>query len=459
MLTRRELGALAISAACARPARAQNTAPAAFTTFQEAEPVLSWFTGPLPSGLEKPNQAKWNAWNRANDRAIRARLETGDLDSMVNLLLFGTSFTQQPRIRIEDLAEQAREGVLNARVADLVRGVAVPARNERLAILRTLLLAKGIRFDDSAQRDQAGVFILKNLTRVLEEKRQFAARSAAARQSAQADPTLAERSALFQDRGVSLDTGILADFSIDLALQRLKTGGGLRPGSISRVALIGPGLAFIDKDESAAFDYFPPQTVQPFAILDSLLRLDLARGSGLSLAALDISPLVLDHLQRARSQAAKGNGYVIQLPQDASRPWPRDLDSYWAGLGGRIGEPIDPLPPPAAFPGLKARAVKVRPKAVLECQGMEFDMVAQRLKLAPEARFDLAVATNVFLYYDRFQQALAVANVAAMLKSGGVLLANDDLPLPPSVGMRQTGINAISDGAAGRDAVAFYRKT
>ena len=460
-LSRRDFLALAAGAA-AWPRDARAAAGAEFTTFADVRPVLDWLSGSLPSQLTPPAPAKWDAWNRKNDQAIRARLDVGGLDSMVNLLLFGTSFTTQPRIRIEDLAQKARGGVLNARVSDLVHGLEAPAENERLAIIRGVLTSYGIHFDTEKRRNDAGVFILKNLARVLEEKKRFAARSDAAVAADKSAPApekiLAERAELFRDRGVSLDTGILPDFSVDLALRSLKEKGDLRPGGAARAAVIGPGLAFIDKDESAAFDYFPPQTIQPFAVMDSLLRLELAHPGDLSLLALDISPLVLGHLQRARQQAQKGAAYQIQLPQDAARIWPADLEQYWARLGDRIGTSVEPLKPPPAFAGLKTRAVRVQPEIVLRCVPTDFDMVAQRLSLSAAAKLDVVVATNVFLYYDRFQQSLALESVAAMLKPGGVLLANDQLPLPPSSGMRQISVSAISDGATGRDAIAVYRK-
>ena len=42
------------------------------------------------------------------------------------------------------------------------------------------------------------------------------------------------------------------------------------------------------------------------------------------------------------------------------------------------------------------------------------------------------MATNVLVYYDVFEQALAAANVAAMLRPGGVFVTNTAvLPTPP----------------------------
>ena len=180
-------------------------------------PVLDAFAARLPRELANPNVSKWNAWNHKNDQAIRARLERGDLDPLVTFLLFRTSFASQPRIHLPGLADQARAGVLNARVRDLVRGLSAPPDKERLIILRKLVERNGQELNTGEGQDKAGRFILENLTRVLKEKQNFAARSAAA-----AGSTLEERLELFQDRGLSLDTGILADFSIDIALGRLK---------------------------------------------------------------------------------------------------------------------------------------------------------------------------------------------------------------------------------------------
>ena len=113
-----------------------------FASYDSIKSVLDGFAGSLPAGLANPNPSKWNAWNRKNDQAIRSRLERGDLDTLINLLLFGTSFTKQPRIAIPDLAERARSGVLRQRVTDLVHGLAAPDGNERLAILREVVLKR-----------------------------------------------------------------------------------------------------------------------------------------------------------------------------------------------------------------------------------------------------------------------------------------------------------------------------
>ena len=64
------------------------------------------------------------------------------------------------------------------------------------------------------------------------------------------------------------------------------------------------------------------------------------------------------------------------------------------------------------------------------------DIVAQRFDGPP---FDLVVATNVFVYYDTLDQCLALANVEAMLRPGGLLLSNNALLELPASRMRSAG--------------------
>jgi hypothetical protein len=260
---------------------------------------------------------------------------------------------------------------------------------------------------------------------------------------------------LFRDRGVSLDTGIFPNFSIEQALRDLKNRGVLREGQVARVAVIGPGLDVIDKNEESSYDYYPQQTLQPFALYDSLVRLGLARRNAVSMSIFDISSKVIDHVQRARERARANTGYVIQLPREITRPWPPDLIAYWRSLGDRVGTEVAPIRPPEQFQGLETRAVRIRPDVVLNCQPVDLNIVLERLNLPEADRFDLMVGTNIFIYYDAFERSLALENAGAMLKSGGLLLTNDRLPEVPGGSMRQAGLTDVSYN---RDAVGWYRK-
>src|SRR5579863_8802312 len=138
----------------------------AFTSYASVKPVLDQPSDLLPAELRNPNEATWSAWSQGRDKAIRARLQQGDLDSMVNLLLYGTSFTEQPRIKLEGLTEASKAGTLRARVDDLVAGLRSPGDNERLVFLSGLLRSKGI---DPSSPGETGVFIYNNLLRVIQE--------------------------------------------------------------------------------------------------------------------------------------------------------------------------------------------------------------------------------------------------------------------------------------------------
>ena len=68
--------------------------------FAEARPILTELAGKLPSELNALTAAQmekaWPDWIGRHDRQIRARLEQGDEDTIVNWMLFGTSFTSRP---------------------------------------------------------------------------------------------------------------------------------------------------------------------------------------------------------------------------------------------------------------------------------------------------------------------------------------------------------------------------
>ncbi|HEX4135296.1 MAG TPA: hypothetical protein VHY84_11850 [Bryobacteraceae bacterium] len=449
----------------------------AVISYANAKPVLDQFLDQpldqpgdlLPAELRNPNKAKWRAWSQRQDKAIRARLQQGDLDSMVNLLLYGTSFTKQPRIKVDAFTEASRAGILRARVDDLVAGLRSPGNNERLTFLNGLLRSLGI---DPSAPGETGVFIYNNVLRVIQEMGTLAKRAEEARRLTQPDvdrpgavPDPAAifnwRPGLFRDRGVSLDTNIFPDFSIEQALRDLKNRGVLREGQVARVAVIGPGLDVIDKNERSSYDYYPQQTLQPFALYDSLVRLGLARAGGVSMSIFDISSKVIDHIQRARELANMNTGYVIQLPRQVADPWPADLIAYWRSLGDRVGAEVAPIRPPETFqtagsgPGLETRAVRIRPDVVLRCQPENLNIVLERIPLAEADRFDLMVGTNVFIYYDAFERSLALENAGAMLKHGGLLLTNDRLPEVRGGSMRQAG---LTDVQYNRDAVGWYQK-
>jgi len=93
--------------------------------------------------------------------------------------------------------------------------------------------------------------------------------------------------------------------------------------------------------------------------------------------------------------------------------------------------------------------VRIRPDVVLARDPVDIDVVLERRNLPESDRFDLVVATNIFVYCDTFEQALALENAGAMLKTGRLLLTNDRLPEVPGGSMRLAGTTVVRYG--GRD--------
>ena len=182
-------------------------------------------------------------------------------------------------------------------------------------------------------------YLTDGANRLVAERREFADRAAAAVDRVMTNPAtgLPEVSTLFADRGLSSDTSIFVDFAIDSALEAMKSRGLLAPGGVARAGIVGPGLDFTDKREG--YDFYPQQTMQPFALYESLARRDLARTSGVQVVAFDVSTRVVQHIEAARRRAAAGEGYLLHLPRDTAVEWNPNLVTYWRELGSNIGEP------------------------------------------------------------------------------------------------------------------------
>jgi hypothetical protein len=413
--------------------------------FGEARPILAELAGRLPPDLNALTTVQmeraWPGWIQRHDSEIRARLEQGDEDTLVNWLLFGTSFTSRPRAvlgAVQSGAAGDREQVvrrtielLSARVEDLLNALAMPGVDERRRFARAFLERRGLRLATAADREAARDYLRAAIVRVAGEQEQIDQDLGA---TAGGTP-LAEftrRSSLFRTRGLSLDTSLVVNYSVEQALRAIQARGLLIAGSIKRVAIVGPGLDFTDKD--VGFDFYPPQTLQPFAVLDTLRRLRLSPSTGgPEIVLLDISPRLAEHVTQARARAARDIGYALNLPLPASTTWLGDVRAYWRALGDQIGTPARPPESKALASQAELRTVRVRSSEVARMNVLNLNIVTDRLDAAP---FDLIIATNVFIYYDVFDQALAMSNVAAMLRPGGFLLANVSAPAVASLALR-----------------------
>ena len=432
------------------PALSQATgADAVGISYRDAAPVLALLRDYLPEGLAAGSSGSieraWPRWVAQRDAEIRARLARGDEDALVNLWLYGTTFTERPPARERELAllgdRPPTAAILEGRLEDLVAGIASPGSNERLRFARQVIERRGIDPATAAGRREVKQFLIDTRERVLSEFASTDRLLASARESSrqQNDPSfeIAAYSAIFKDRGVASDTSILPAFGVDQALALIASHGVLKDGSVRRVGIVGPGLDFVNKTDG--YDFYPPQTIQPFAVVDSLMRLGLASRDGLQVTALDLNPRVGEHIEEAYRRAQREQPYVLQLPLVESERWDPGLIAYWKRLGERVGAEAAPIAPPAMVAGVAVRAVAMRPDIVRSIRARDLNIVLQRLEpLAPEEHFDLLVATNILVYYGPFEQSLALANAAAMLRPGGLLLVNSGVlpppPLEPSAG-------------------------
>jgi hypothetical protein len=261
--------------------------------------------------------------------------------------------------------------------------------------------------------------------------REFAAAAqalAAARPEGTGSLTAANAT-IFSDRGLSSDTSLLSDYSVHVALERIAQQPTLAPGSVRRVALIGPGLDFTNKSDGS--DFYPQQTIQPFALINTLRVLGLA-AADLRLTTFDINTRVNEHLKNAASRAASSSGYVVTLPLDVGEAWTSGVTDYWRQWGSAIGSEAAVVQSAASPDSVRSRAVRLEPAVVSAITPRDLNIVVDRLAVGDDEPFDLIVATNVLVYYDVFEQALAAANAASMLRAGGVFLTNTAVfPTPP----------------------------
>jgi hypothetical protein len=416
----------------------RSQAPAAAVVapipFADARPILQALREELlPDALRGraplERDAMWPRWVETRDAAIRERVAQGDEESVINLLLFGTTFTRRPRPtdrELEALVARPAEGVaaLRPRVDDFIAAVASPGNDERLQFARTVILRAGI--DPRASGPD-------QMRRHLEGRMQaVAAGSASVSSTADAGAL----STLYRDRGLSSDTSLLVDYGVDRALE---AAARARPmaAAVRRVAIVGPGLDFTDK--LGGYDFYPQQTIQPFAVIDSLIRHGLSDPAVLRLTAFDLSPRVIQHIEAARGRAAAGTPYGLVLPRNLDRTWTPGLVNYWQRLGDRVGDVTAAVTPPATAGRLQVRSVLVRPSVVLVTAVRDLNVVLAREERPAAETFDLVIATNILVYYDVFEQSLAMANIARMLRPGGLFLTNTRLVELPGSPVRSVG--------------------
>lgn len=454
------LGVLALCAVV----RAQ-TPSVRFARIDEMKDVLDELGDALPTELKVlptvSADVPWGAWLAARDGQIRGRLAQGDQDTIVNWLLSGNSFTAQPRTVLDLNATDAQAvkrlaDLIGARVDDLLRALASPGTDERRVFARRFFEGNGFTFTTVAGIDELRYHLLVAIQRMAAEEADRDQELDAARQAANSEVQFALRSHLFADRGLSIDTSLSSNYALERSFETLKMRGMLKPGAVRRVAIIGAGLDVADKEDG--FDFFPQQTVQPFAVIDALRRLQLAPAAGTpDVVVFDISPRVLEHVTRAHNRAAMGTGYTLTLALAKGREWLPEYQAYWKALGDRIGTAAVATVDQSLAARADVRTVRIPASVVQHVSALDLNIITQRVD---DGNFDLIIATDVFIYYNVLDQSLAVANIEHMLRNGGFLLSNSILPesqvLP--IELIDSAITTAAYARTGTERILPYRR-
>jgi len=432
--------------------------------FEEARPILEALRRDLlpPEMQDKTvdeRRRSWPGWIADHDAEIRQRVDRGDDDSLANLLLFGTTFLRGPYDDVVSKADQERTRIpgrdeqgVERRIDAMVAAIASSDDDERLQFARSVVERAGINPATAEGRLETRRYLAAIIQRMTSERDRY--------EQERTDRPLdfAKQSTLFSDRGLSSDTSMLPNFAIDRTLAAIKAKNALGAATVRRVAVIGPGLDFMNK--KGGYDFYPPQMLQPFAVVGSLRRLEFA-AADMALITFDLSRRVNRHLELARQRAKAGGAYVMRLARDLDEPWNQELIAYWNQFGDGIGAPASAMVP-GGVKNVDARAVRVSPATVLSIVPQDLNIVVERLDAPPAgAVFDLIIGTNVFIYYDVFEQSLALANVSSMLRAGGLFLSNDFLNLLPTIPLNTVGYTDVgySPTAAGSgDRVFWYQR-
>ena len=390
------------------------------------------------------------------------RVREGDLDHLVFYLLQSTRFTGLPPIEpalsakalVDGLEPTERKqfqrdpatahshvpGPVRARIVALLQALQRPTGDVRLGYFHDLV---NTAFADPRTREPALAREYLRVMRFVHEKEFVAPRSP--------DATHAVAS-LYESRGLSTDTAVEAGYVVHLGLAIVKS---LAPEWRARRALIvGPGLDLAPR--MALDEEGPPQSYQPWAVIDALVGLELSKIDELTVVAADINPRVVEHLRRSAADPPVLT-LVSELRDSAHLTMTEDYRSYFARLGTAVGEVT-------RTPEILRKAVRIRPEQARPLRSAQLDIVTERLA---DGGFDVIVATNILPYFDDVELMLALSNVASMLAPGGVFLHNTPRPaigeIAETLGLRfeqsrHATIATVKGGRPLGDSVFLHRR-
>ena len=336
---------------------------------------------------------------------------------------------------------------MTARVAALLRALEKPGSDVRLMYFGSLVESA---FPDRNQRQERLTREYFRAMRFVYEK-EFVAQRAPAPAAAVAE--------LYRTRGLSTDTAVEAGYVVSLGLQIIRSLNAER--RIRRVLVIGPGL---DLAPRTGLRNTPPESYQPWAVIDALLATGLARVGRARGRGRGHQPA------RHRPPAPRPQRAAAAPAGDRHRGKGRSQRSHRSTAStSRTSGPIcrrrrRRSGPSRMKKGRFASPCEVSAALARVLRADPLDIVTERLTSAP---FDLVIATNILPYFDDRQLALAASNISAMLAPGGVFLHNEARPilgdLTAALGLpfeqsRHTVIATIPGGAPLGDSVFLHVK-
>jgi len=332
---------------------------------------------------EIPEPIRREGWVEQINRATAQRLGDGEWDHIVFYFLLSTKFTKLAPIEPARSAKAFHEAgrIPDDAAARLNAFFSVKPEGERHGEMR-----RAVRSIEQLRTQY------ERAMRFLYEK-EWASRT---RQGAERRDFIAT---LYQTRGHSTDTELRATYGVHIGLAAIAAE---KPApKIRKVLLIGPGLDWSPR--TALREDSPPRSYQPYALADSLLRLGLAERGALTIDCVDINPRVVDHIRSFPATDRR-----LRLLYGSGDP---DWSGYFDSLGKAAGQREGSL-----FTVDRAVANGIR--------GMRMNILTERLSES----YDLAVATNVLVYFNDKELGLALSNIAHSLRAGGHLLHNDLRP-------------------------------
>ena len=433
------------------PALAILAAPALLS----APPAVAVEWADLPASIQRRltsmdvTAASFPTFRTDLDRRTHERVRESDLDALIYYALQSASFTKERPIEpalsakayVESLDSVTRVRFLKGeaepieriprdardRIAAFAVALEEPPPFSRLGYLRDI--ARTLSGGPKSSTPSTTVLLQEyaRSMRFLFQK-EFAPREGP-------DPAAAI-AALYRTRGLSSDTAIEAGYLVHLGLATLKAADPAR--RIQRVLIVGPGLDLAPR--TGLLEAGPPESYQPYAVVDALVGLNLSRLDQLQVVGADVNPRVVQHLARA-SSASVSLTLLSGVGDSDSLTLQDDFRRYFEDLGRSIGSAAmlralrpssrPELPSPRApelpsYHGHLRKSIVVRPEASRVVDGAALNVVTERLAGGP---YDLVIATNIFPYLDDMSLAMALANIAAMLAPGGILLHNEPRPL------------------------------